>query len=91
VRKRFDFSSDLVKTTKIADILQEVKRSTNKQDDPPIIAATDIKKFENTYDLSKMKKGTCLSQSKYLPRLILLDGILNYGNDAKLVDPQECH
>lgn len=23
--------------------------------------------------------------------LIIVDGILNYGNDAKFVDPQECH
>jgi hypothetical protein len=48
------------KTTNIADILSEVKRSSHKQDDPPIVAS-EIKKFDNTYDLSKLKKATCLS------------------------------
>ena len=52
------------KTTNIADILQEVKRSNHKQDDPPIVAGGLVRKFDNTYDLTKIKKGTCLSQSK---------------------------
>jgi hypothetical protein len=65
-----------------------VKRSYHRQDDPPIVSTSDIRKFDNTYDLSKLKKGTCLSQSKVLLLLNNLDGILNYGNDDN-VDPEE--
>jgi hypothetical protein len=48
-----------------------------------VAVAGRIKKFENTYDLTKIKKAFCLSQSKRTISLKWIDGKINEKEDRK--------